>query len=135
MRIVLAITVVLLLSSCGKYSSTADCQPSSSCNPNPLDSGYIYIDISYPGSGPGIPVILYEGYVEDQQILWADTVYTDELVFWLPTKTRYAAEAYYSYGGQTIVALDGKKLKEESYDDCGTRCYEESSITLDIKKL
>lgn len=135
MRIFLCLTIVAFLSSCGKFSNNYDCEPSADCYPYPLDSGYIHVNLTYPGSGPGIPVILYKGYVEDQDIVWADTVYTDELTFWLPTDTRYAVEAYYKYGGQLIVALDGKKLKEESYDDCGETCYEESSIYLDVKKL
>lgn len=132
---IISVLVVIAVFSCTKYNSNTDCTPSSDCYPYPWDSGYVYVNVSYPGSGPGIPVILYEGYAEDQNILWADTVYTDELIFWVPTRTRYAVEAYYSYGGQTIVALDGKKLNEESYNDCGETCYEESSITLDVKKL
>lgn len=135
MRVAIAIIVLLSLASCWKLNSNEDCEPSIDCYPFPLDSGYVYVDVTYPGSGPGVPVILYEGYVEDGQMLWADTVYTDQLIFWLPTRTRYAAEAYYNYGGQTVIALDGKKLKEESYDDCGETCYEESSIYLDVIKL
>ncbi|CAG5082652.1 hypothetical protein [Parvicella tangerina] len=137
LRVSITILILALFTviSCSKYSSNTDCVPSSDCYPFPWDSGYVYVDVSYPGSGPGIPVILYEGYAEDEVIIWADTVFTDELIFWVPTRTRYAVEAYYNYGGQTIVALDGKKLNEESYDDCGETCYEESSIRLDVKKL
>lgn len=134
MKIAFFIIGLFALVSCTKYNYD-DCEPSTDCNPYPIDSGYVYVDISYLNTGPGVPVILYEGYAEDQQIIWADTVFTDQLVFWLPTRTRYAVEAFYSYGGQTVVALDGKKLKEESYNDCGETCYEESSIHLDVKKL
>lgn len=136
MRVILIITFFILsgIVACSKYNYD-DCEPSSNCYPYPIDSGYVYVNLTYNGNGPGVPVILYEGYVEDQNILWADTVYQDELIFWLPIKTRYAVEAFYSYGGQTTIALDGKKLKEESYDDCGETCYEESSIILDVKKI
>ncbi|MCB9197295.1 MAG: hypothetical protein H6600_02470 [Flavobacteriales bacterium] len=126
--------LLLLIIGCSKYASS-DCSPSSSCNPVEIDSGYVYINLSYTGSGAGIPVILYEGYVEDQNIIWADTVYESELTFWLENGKRYAAEAYYNYGGQLTVALDGRKLKQKSYQDCGQTCYQESSITLDVKKL
>lgn len=134
MRYFWIIGLMLLLWACSKYN-TDDCVPSDDCYTDPIDSGYVYIELTYPGTGPGIPVILYEGYVEDQQILWADTVYENKLTFWLPVGKRYAAEAYYNYGGQLTVALDGRKLKENSYMDCGETCYQESSINLDVKKL
>jgi hypothetical protein len=120
--------------SCNKYASE-DCVPSDDCYPYELDSGYVTIKITYNGSGPGVPVVLYDGYVEDNVIIWSDTVYQNEISFWLPTKKRYAAEAYYQVGGLWTVALDGKKLKEESYEDCGTTCYEVAEIILDLKEL
>lgn len=134
MKYLIYIAVLTVLASCSGFTND-ECDPTADCYPYPLDSGYVEVELSYPGSGPGIPVILYEGYVEDQQIVWADTVYTDELLFWVPTRSRYAVEAYYSYGGQTVVALDGKKLNEESFENCDETCYEVSTINLDVKKL
>ena len=129
----LTLTTVLVLS-CNKYN-TEDCEPSSNCYQYEIDSGYVTIKLTYNGTGAGVPVVLYDGYVEDNNVIWSDTVFQDEISFWLPIKKRYAAEAYYQLGGQWTVSLDGKKLKEDSYIDCGVTCYREAEIILDLKKL
>lgn len=126
--------VALSILSCSKYASD-DCIPSDDCYPYEIDSGYVTINLTYNAGGAGVPIALFEGYVEDNKLIWYDTVYEESITFWLPTKKRYAAEAYYKVGGPVTVALDGKKLKEDSYEDCGETCYEINEIFLDLKKL
>lgn len=132
----LIISVVLLSvalgTNCRKRYAT-DCEPSSSCNQIPIDSGDVTIKLTYSNGNAGVPVILYKGNIEDNEILWADTVYTNQITFYLPNRERYSAEAYYQVGNQKIIALDGKKLKQNSTNDCGAKCYTESSISLDVE--
>lgn len=132
--IILGLFATLTIFSCNKYSSE-DCEPSSDCYPYEIDSGYVTLNITYNAGGAGIPVTLYEGYAEDNNVVWYDTIYQESVTFWLPTKKRYAAEAYYTVGGPVTVTLDGKKLKEKSYYDCGETCYEINEIFLDLEKL
>jgi len=127
--------LLLVFSQCDKRNNGADCVTSDDCNTYKYDSGYVYINTSYMDGGAGVPVILYKGYVEDNNILWADTVYETRLTFWLPIKSRYAAEGYYRVGQQLFITLDGKKLKDDTYEDCGTKCYQEPSMSLDLKKI
>jgi hypothetical protein len=129
----LFVLVVIFSTQCRKRYAT-DCEPSTFCNQEPIDSGEVHIDISYIEGGAGIPVILYKGNIEDNEILWADTVFTNRVTFYLPNKTRYAAEAYYQVGSQLYITLDGKKLKQKTTNDCGATCYSESSITLDLER-
>jgi hypothetical protein len=129
----LFVMVVIFSTQCRKRYAT-DCEPSTFCNQEPIDSGEVHIDISYIEGGAGIPVILYRGNIEDNEILWADTVFTNRITFYLPNKTRYAAEAYYQVGSQLYITLDGKKLKQKTTNDCGATCYSESSITLDLER-
>jgi hypothetical protein len=131
--ILLGLSIVTIVS-CSKYGGQ-DCVPSDDCYPYEIDSGYVTINVTYNNGGAGVPVALYEGYVEDNNLIWYDTVYEESFSFWLPTRKRYAAEAYYKVGGPVTVALDGKKLKEDSYVDCGETCYEVNEIFLDLKKL
>ena len=132
--VMLCVVATISFFSCNKYASE-DCIPSDDCYPYEIDSGYVTLNVTYKEGGAGVPVTLYNGYVEDNDIVWHDTIHQESVSFWLPTKKRYAAEAYYVVGGPTTVALDGKKLKEESYDDCGETCYEINEIFLDLKKL
>lgn len=122
---------VFLLSNCNK--DTDDCDPDAYCDTLPYDSGYVNIQSSYKGQG--IPIIVYNGYVEDNDVLFYDTMWDVEYSYWLPLDKRYSVEAYYYESNKTIIALDGAKIKQASFWNCGEECYEESEITLDVKKL
>lgn len=124
--------LILLIPSCFKDNS--NCTVSSSCYTQKIDSGDVHIRVSYQPGQAGVPVILYKGYVEDQQVLWQDTVYQQDVYLYMAVGERYAAEAYY-YGSQAVVALDGKKLKNDTHKECGTKCYDFPTVTLDCRKL
>ncbi len=126
------LTFTYLCVSCTKYGND-DCDYSIYCNPYPLDSGYVKIQVSYNDFGPGVPVALFEGYVEDNNLIWYDTVYQNEILFWLENDKRYSVEAYYKVGNQYTIALDGKVLREKSFTNCEETCYEEREITLDVR--
>ncbi len=133
--IILSLVSMLICVNCAKYTGSSDCVPSADCYPYEIDSGYVTIQVSYNTGGAGIPVVLYDGYAEDNVVIWYDTVYEESVSFWLPTKKRYAAEAFYYAATPQSIALDGKKLKEKSYNDCGETCYEVNEIFLDLKQL
>jgi hypothetical protein len=129
-------SILLTLTFCDKLgASDQDCDPSVDCWQEPIDSGYVHLDLSYQAGGDGVEVILYEGYAEDNNIIHIETFYQDEVTFELEVGKRYAAEAYYTVGAQTTIVLDGKKFKDDTYDDCGATCYEFPELTLDLKKL
>lgn len=126
-------SAIISFSSCSK--TDPDCQISDSCYTERADSGDVSIRISYSQGQPGVPVVLYKGYAEDNEVIWADTLYQDEITFYLPADTRYAAEATYTTTNQTVVALDGKKLKQNKHKECGTTCYDFPSVSIDCRKL
>jgi hypothetical protein len=126
----------LLLFSCRKYNQNCDTSisPSLNCNTTPITEGDVTIRLSYLNGSEGIPVALYLGNIEDEYIIWYDTVYTDKITFTLPNQQNYSAEAYYQIGNQWLVALDGKRLKQKKRDECEYTCYLESNITLDLRQ-
>ncbi len=130
---ILISTGIFFFTSCNK--TDPNCQISTSCNTEKIDSGDVTINISYQAGQPGVPVILYDGYVEDNVILWIDTLYQSNITFYLPVGKRYAAEAYYVTSKQTIVALDGNKLKDNTNEECNTTCYQFPTVILDCEKL
>lgn len=117
--------------SCSKYGS--DCTISSSCDTQSYDTGDLKIRISQNG-GEGVYLVLYEGYVENKDTVWSGMVYESLEVFEVNASRRYAAEVYYYSDNQTIVALDGAKLKQEYNKECNTKCYQYPSLTLDCRK-
>ncbi|MDG2228041.1 MAG: hypothetical protein P8L20_09950 [Flavobacteriales bacterium] len=119
------------LSHCTKQND--DCDPDRFCDTLPQDSGDLTVKVTYNGNG--IPIILYKGYADDNNILFHDTLWSEENTYYLPLGNRYAVEAYYYEANSTIIALDGNKLKESSFWNCDEECYELAEITLDVKKL
>ena len=110
-----------------------ECFVTSSCDTIPWDSAYI--DIKLTQDGEPTVLVLYKGYIEDNDIISIDTVWSETTWwYWMRVGDRYALEAYYKVGPQTIIALDGGKLSKDSYDECGTTCYNEPSLDLDVRK-
>lgn len=127
-----ALFTLATMASCDK--NDPNCQISSDCDPVPYDSGNVVIDVTIPNPETGTFLVVYEGYVEDRDTLWSGTVFSERETFYLPVGKRYAAQAYYLKNNAWLVALDGKKLKKDTYDECGETCYRFPSVTLDCKK-
>ena len=125
---------VFFIFSCNALSDE-DCEPDVDCYPYPIDSGYVNVKISPADPVNGVEVILYKGYVEDSVILGYYLIYEDEATFYMPVGARYAAEAFYPNGQGVYIVLDGKKLKNDTYMDCGERCYRFPEVDLNLKKL
>jgi hypothetical protein len=119
------------LSHCTKQDD--DCDPNKFCDTLVQDSGDVNIKVTYNGNGT--PIIVYKGYADQNDILFYDTLWSEEISYYLPLGNRYAVEAYYYESNSTIIALDGNKLKESSFWNCDEECYELAEITLDVKKL
>ena len=122
--------LVFALSHCTKND---DCDPDAFCDTLPYDSGNVNVKVTSNGSG--IPIILYKGYADQNEILFYDTLWSEENSYYLPLGNRYAVEAYYHESNSTIIALDGNKIKQSSFWNCDEKCYELAEITLDVKKL
>jgi len=128
---VFLIGLAFSFSKCTKYDD--DCDPDKYCDTLPYDSGYVNIQVSFKGNG--IPIVLYKGYADENEILLYDTLWVEENSYYLPLGNRYAVEAYYNDVNATIIALDGAKIKQSSFWNCEEECYELAEITLDVKKL
>ena len=129
--LVLFLGFAFALSHCTKQND--DCDPNAFCDALPYDSGKVKIEVSYNGNG--IPIIVYKGYADQNEILFYDTLWSEENSYYLPLGNRYAVEAYYYESNSIIIALDGNKIKQSSFWNCDEKCYELAEITLDVKKL
>jgi len=128
---VLCIGFAFVLSNCTKYDD--DCDPNTYCDTLPYDSGYVNIQVSFKGNG--VPIIIYKGYADENEVIMYDTLWVEENSYYLPLGNRYAVEAFYYESNSTIIALDGGKIKQSSFWNCEEECYELAEITLDVKKL
>mgnify|MGYP006111031397 CR=1 FL=1 len=130
--ILISILLVFSLTDC--LNSNGNCDPTMYCQPVPYDSGWVDVRITQNGSNP-TSIIIYNGYLEDRDTIGVYSTLDEEINFYLPIGNRYACEAYYSVGLQTIIALDGGRLRQRSEVNCDETCYKESNLNLDLRKL
>ena len=130
-KLALILFSVLLFASC--LRNTDECDTSKYCEPFPIDSNWINLDLTVQSAG--VPIIIYDGNLEDENIVLKDTMYANEISYYLPTDVVYTIEAYYRSGPNTIIAVDSKKLKRDSYVNCNETCYESEEITLDLELI
>ena len=130
--ILIAITLAFSLSDC--LNNNGSCDPTMYCQTVPYDSGWVDVRVTQNGSDTTF-LILYNGYLEDRDTMGVYATLSDEMNFYLPIGNRYACEAYYSVGLQTVIALDGGRLRQRSEMNCDENCYQESNLNLDVRKL
>lgn len=71
-----------------------------------------------------VPYILYLGDIEENSIDFIDTAYSEKV--YLPSKidVNYSVKAFYKNGSQTLIAVDGDKLRTSRANDvCDYECW------------
>jgi hypothetical protein len=83
---------------------------------------------------PSVPLKIYLGDYDNGTTDWVDTAYSEE--FWLVSEVdvEYSVKASYKRGEQTIIAVDGDKIKAvNGEEDCYSPCYYVRAGTLDVR--
>ena len=119
-------SVLLTFSLTDCLNNNGSCDPTMYCQSIPYDSGWVDVRLTQNGDDSTY-IIIYNGYLEDRDTIGVYASVDDEINFYLPIGDRYACEAYYSVGTQTIIALDGGLLRQRSEVNCDETCYKESS--------
>jgi hypothetical protein len=133
MRLTL-ITIVLLIFtwSCGEkiYTGDVNCDE---CYTDKPENADLIIDLTIDGRNPEVPVIVYEGNVEDNKVITTDTVDYSPFYVYVRVGKEYAVKAEYKKDNATLFVIDGTKLKVKSADACDTKCYVIDGETLDAR--
>lgn len=88
------------------------------------DSADLIIKFTINEENPMVPYILYLGDIEDNKIDYIDTAYSDEILLYSKIDVDYSVKAFYKKGTQTIIAVDGNKLKTSRQNDvCDYDCW------------
>jgi len=88
------------------------------------DTAELIMNFTINEENPSVPYILYLGDIEDNKIDFIDTAYSEKI--YLPSKidVDYSVRAFYKKGSQTIIAVDGDKLKTSRANDvCDYECW------------
>ena len=132
---ILTILVVyaLVLTSCN--TDCEECDESIYCNTVRPDSGDVYIDLTYQTGNDPVIVELYNGKVDDGDLISKDTIYYKDAYYRLPAKEKYAAKAFYTRGAETIVVINAGRLTYDKFCNCNETCYEEEDLRIDLMLL
>jgi len=88
------------------------------------DSADLIIYLTINEDNPYVPLRFYRGEVEENVVEWVDTAYSETFYLYSPVDEYYSLEAKYLRGSDTIVVVDGDKLKTNQVSDvCDTDCW------------
>jgi len=130
----LGILVVLIGPSCTEDECTDGYKPVDCVEARPAE-GTLRVQLSIDGLNPAVPVVVYSGTIEQNNVVFTDTLRVTPVEYRLPNG-RYAVRARYrSVMGRdtvTLYAIDGGLLEEASTDYCDGTCYREGVLSLDV---
>jgi hypothetical protein len=98
------------------------------------DSADLIVDITINEENPYVPLVFYKGDIEEGNIEWVDTAYTETLYLYSPVDQYYSIKAFYKSGSQTIISVDGDKMKTTLVSDvCDYDCWVIRGGILDVR--
>lgn len=108
-----------------------DCNDCYSFEP---DSADLIVELTINAENPEVPLVFYRGKIEDNVIEWVDTSRVEVLYLYSPVEEYYSVKAFYKTGEETIIAVDGDKLKtREVTESCDYTCWVIRGGRLDVR--
>lgn len=96
--------------------------------------GDIYVQLTINDENDFVPLVIYRGSVEDNNIEYVDTAFEEEYYLDVPLNKYYAVKAEYLEGSDTIYAIDGDEIKTKlNTDDCDQECYVIKGGNFDVR--
>lgn len=134
MRLTLIIIILVLLSwSCGEkiFTGDVDCDECYTGKPDKLD---LVINVTLNSRYKFVPVTVYKGDVEDNEVVAIDTAWSSPLYVYVPVDEKYSVKAEYKKDGTTLFVIDGTKPKAKLVTNaCDEECYVIVNETLEAR--
>ncbi|MBU0765432.1 MAG: hypothetical protein KJ607_11420 [Bacteroidetes bacterium] len=140
MKRILNITAIFIfiflaiITGCEPDYSDLDC---SECYRIKPEWGALNVDVTINNENDSVPVIIYRGKPEDNDIEWVDTAVSKDYIIDVPIATKgryYSIAAYYKVGENTVIAVDGDEIKSvKTTTACDTTCWYISGGSIDVR--
>jgi len=128
------IIAILILSACDGIDWEKLKNPCIDCyNIKPVE-GILEIKMTYNEEDIGIPLVIYKGDFEDNQVEWVDTSYEAKYDIWVPVNQYYSVRVEYLNGNDTIYVFDGdavRIIKEST--ECDEVCWRPRDGKVDVR--
>ncbi len=105
----------------------------SDCNTVEPIFGDIHVKLTINDENKKIPLIIYAGKLEDNDIVLIDTAYSNIYDTLLPVDDFYTVKAEYKKGEKTIFAVDGDNIKKSKTKTCDSTCWSIKSASINLK--
>jgi hypothetical protein len=123
---------VLVIVSCEDKNFESNNDPYVYCDTIEPFVGYVQIKLTVNQENQKIPLIIYRGEIDDNDVVYIDTISVSYYEIELPVDEYYSAKAEYHSGDKTIYAIDGDKLSK-SYNVIGdSTCWTIKKAKLDL---
>ena len=122
-HIIIVIGVIFLISSCKEKLITwnVNCDE---CYDTEYDSVDLNVSVTINDKYLSVPLILYRGDVEENQVDWVDTANGTEYYVSVAVGQQYSIKLEYTYDSDTIYVIDGTKIKMKRVSDqCDAECW------------
>ena len=132
-----SISMLTVLYSCKSGSSdlpdVEDCEhyDYADCNSVQPFEADVAFNFSISSKNKMVPFEVYKGYVDDNNLYFKDTSWSDRLIYQLPVNEYWSVKAAYKSGGKTVFVIDGGKLKVHSKKVCDSTCWSVDDLELD----
>jgi hypothetical protein len=120
--LIFAIPVLLGISCKEKvFTGNVDCDKCYTDSPAEAD---LAIDLSVNNKYPRVPVMVFRGDVEDNNVVLIDTADSSPYYVTVAVEERYSVKAEYKKDSTVLYVVDGTKLKVKLVSDaCDQECY------------
>jgi hypothetical protein len=122
-KMIIISQLCLSLCSCGEKIFTGDVK-CSECYTTKPDSADLVVDLTINNEFDTVPLVIYMGDAENNQIEYIDTAYASPYFLYVALNKKYSVKAKYRKEGSTLFAIDGTKIKALLVTDaCDQDCY------------
>lgn len=123
MRTYIFLILILVLSGCQEkiFTGNVNCDE---CYTDKPDSAALYIDVTINDKYKAVPLVIYNGEVENDQVEWIDTTHISDYWVWVAVDRYYSVKVEYASDKDTIYVIDATKIKKKRVSDaCDDACW------------
>jgi hypothetical protein len=127
--------LLILFFSCERYDPVnvgeVDCYECYSLKPEWVR---LNVKLTINNENKAVPLVIYIGNIEDGNVDWVDTSYSDDYWVDVHPDAYYSVTAEYKDGNKTIFAVDGDRVNLNYSDNsCDEPCYYATGGYIDVQ--
>ncbi len=94
---------------------------------------FIYLKVTINDQNPYVPIVIYRGNFEDNNIEWIDTAYSANYSIDVPLNKYYSVTAEYKVSTYKVLAVDGNDVRKNKTTVCEERCWYITGEEFDVE--